>query len=228
MAVRGSGVMAYSALALVASGALTGCTDDGVSLHVICPIVPEIEDNQCTYAADSDTCVLEGVMNLQATTTYGQVLRVESGLKPRARDVPPQSETNGIQVQGAEVELRTPDGRRIDFSGLSNPFSVTATGFVAPGGFAVVGLDLIQPPYWAQLKSGAAETTTPLLAKVVAAIQLWGNTNGSVSVEAGEYLWPIRLISVNPFSSGGDCVTGIEVCGGSFGQDGFAVACYPD
>lgn len=228
MAGRGLWVIAYVALA--ASGAFTGCADDGVSLHVICPIVPEIEDNQCTYDPESDTCVLEGVMNVQATTSYSQVLRVESGLKPRARDVPPQSETNGIQVESARVELLDVAGRRINFAlaGVSgtppNPFSVTATGYVAPGGFAVVGLDMILPAYWERLRNADGSLR---FSKVVAAVTLRGDTSGSVTVEAGEYLWPIRLISVDPSPSGNACVTGVDICVGSFGQDSFAVACAP-
>ena len=80
MAARGCGVFAYCALALVSAGGVSGCVDDGVSLHVTCPVVPTVDNGVCTFDPEADTCVLEGVMNVLATTTYNPVLSVQSGL----------------------------------------------------------------------------------------------------------------------------------------------------
>lgn len=226
---RGYEMFASCALALGAQAAV-GCTDDGVTMHVVCTIPPEVEEGNCTFDSASETCVLNGVMNLLATQTYTQFVAVESGLKPRVRDVPPQGETNGAQVTGARVELRTPAGARIgnlSYLGgadgataisVPNPFNVVASGYVPPGGRAAVGVVMITPAHAAALAQSGAE-------QIVAAVQLLGKTDGEVEFESGEFSWPIRLISASPSRADNQCIVIEEVCGSLLGQDGFALAC---
>lgn len=225
---RGYEMFASCALALGAQAAV-GCTDDGVTMHVVCTIPPAVEEGRCTFDSSSETCVLSGVMNLLATQSYTQYVAVESGLKPRVREVPPQSETNGAQVTGARVEIRTAAGERIrdlsylDADGVTsisvpNPFNVVATGYIEPGGRTAVGVLMITPQHALALAGRGLE-------QVVAAVQLLGKTDGEVEVESGEFSWPIRLISVSPRRADNQCVVTEELCGSMLGQDGFALAC---
>jgi hypothetical protein len=227
MAAR-SGAYVFCACALVALTPLAGCTDDGVSVHVICAIEPELEDDVCTYDPGGDTCLLEGVMNLAATRYYKQNLRVESGLKARAREVPPQAETTRVKLQSAEVELRTAGGARIEFAGdpnldlprLPNPYNVTATGAVAPEGLGASSVTLIAPSHADRLAQKLAGSSL----QIVVAITLKGETDGETAVQSGEFLWPVTLINVSSDPAGNDCQR-MDYCSNAFGQDSFANAC---
>ena len=203
---------------------LGGCADDGVSAHVICAIEPEVEDNVCTYDATGDTCLLSGVMNLAATGYYRQSLRVESGLKARARDVPPQSETARIALQSAKVELRSAAGARINFMNdmLPNPYRVTATGYIPPRGVGASSVTLIAPNYAAALAQQLRNGST----QIVIAVTLEGETDGQTDVSTGEFVWPVTLIHVSSDPAQNDCQM-MDSCAGSFGQDAFATACRP-
>jgi hypothetical protein len=206
------GVIGLAALA-------TGCTDDGVSLHAICPIPPEIEDDACVFDPSSEACVGEGVLNLLSATSYRLNLKVESGLKPRMRDVPVLAEPNGVQITDAEVELRIFNGDVIDFvnDALPNPYPVAASGYADPEGLAAVTLSIIGKDYIDFL-------ATRSLTQIVAAVKLHGITNGHQEVESNEFNWPIRLIKRSPLLSNNQCYRG-EFCADSLGQDGFAEIC---
>jgi hypothetical protein len=211
---------------------MQGCVDDGVSIHVICPIPPTVEDDGCTWEAGGETCAAEGVLNLRAGSFYRMTLRVESGLKPRARDVPPISEPNGVQITKARVELRDASGARIIFgaddegSELKNPFDVVATGYLEPNGLSPTTLVVIPSAYALKLRSNPkVASSNPRLDQVVAAIQLTGKTNGDVTTESAEYQWPIRLINRST-TMGEGCLV-IDTCEGLAGQDSYATVCTP-
>jgi hypothetical protein len=163
--------------------------------------------------------VADGVLNLTAADNYRLNLKVESGLKSRSRDVPVLGETNGMQITRAKVELRDLSGRAFNFSnGLENPYWVSASSYVNPGGFAVVPVTIIGPLYVEQLRAAPD-------AQIVAGVTIHGKTNGQEEVESDEFSWPIRLIKASPLQIDRVCIPGIPFCLGSLGQDGFAQAC---
>jgi hypothetical protein len=229
---RALGVIGLATLA-------TGCSDDGVSLHAICPIPPEVSDDSCTWDPGSNLCVADGVLNLGAADYYRLNLKVESGLKARMRDVPVLAETNGLQIQRAKVEIRLPSGEVLGFPArikpitdaegnqigelnlpaLENPYWVTASGYVDPQGMAVVPITVIGGDFVRRFSEEAQ------LAQVVVAVQLHGKTSGQEDIESDEFVWPIRLIKASPLELAGECTPGIGYCLGSLGQDGFALAC---
>lgn len=225
MAVRSFRSLALVVGALGTQAITQGCVDDGVSMHVICPIPPEVDEGGCTWDPAGDTCVAEGVINLQSATRYGVTLRVESGLKPRARDVPPIGEPNGVQISRARIELRSVDGARVDFldANAPNPFDVVASGFLAPNSAGATTLQIIPQAYLSLLKE-KVDLKDPKWQQLVAAITLRGKTSGDVDVESSEYFWPIRLIRTSTVLTEGACVP-IDTCVGGVGQDGFAQAC---
>lgn len=205
----------------------TACTDDGVSLHTICPIVPDITDNACIWDPGSNLCVADGVLNLDAADYYRLNLKVESGLKSRMRDVPPLGETNGLQITKAWVELRIPSGDTINFEWadntgthkLDNPFWVSASGYLDPMGSVVVPVTIISKEYVERFQASTA------LLQIVATVKLHGKTSGQEEVDSDEFSWPIRLIRADPLQVNNECIPGISYCLGSLGQDGFALAC---
>lgn len=199
-------------------------------MHVICSIQPEVDENGCTWSPDGELCVAEGVLNTRIASNYRMSLRVESGLKPRSRDVPPQGEPNGVQITSARVELRTPDGSR--FTGfntlvdagmgatavkpLSNPYEALATGYLPPNGLSFTSIVVIPREMVEQLSGNA---------QVVAAIKLKGRTNGGLDVESSEFLWPIRIVATSPRKVEGQCSEFETACSSLIGQDGFANIC---
>ncbi|HEX5658917.1 MAG TPA: hypothetical protein VFX59_17100 [Polyangiales bacterium] len=226
MAVRQRMSRALGVIGLTALAA--GCADDGVSLHAVCPIAPELTEGACVYDPGSDVCVGDGVLNVAAASSYRLNLKVESGLKSRMRDVPLLAETNGMQITSAEVELRVPSGGVINlpetkigdvvYPRLDNPLRVSATGYLDPQGSVVVPVVIFGSEY---VRRFAAATN---LSQIVAAVTLHGKTNGDEEVESGEFNWPIRLITANPAQVGGECQE-TSYCASSFGQDSFAQAC---
>lgn len=221
-------VRSVSRRVVAISGALgallsaAACTDDGASLHVVCPIRAEIEGDSCLFAADSEECEFAGVLNLAAATHYDSALSVESGLSPRASDVPPRAEPNRVALNGGEVELRKTNGALINFGGLKNPYPFVGSGTVEPGGRGVMSVTLIPPQYVDLLRENAA-AGDDALDQIIVAVKVKGRTDGQVDVESAEWRWPVRLISTSPVRGAG-CLD-ISYCVALAGMDSFASAC---
>lgn len=230
MAVRSFRSLAFCTSVLGALALTQGCVDDGVSLHVICPIPATITDKSCTWDPATMLCVNEGIMNLAATDSYSTELKVESGLRARARAVPPQGEPNGVQVRSATVELRLTTGELLGFQAgadgkpVLNPFEIPVSGYVAPEGLGAMTVLMVTPAHAAQLRTGTG-SNKPMYPEIVAAVKLKGRTNGQEDVESGEYVWPIRLIGQSLFRADAQCQPGIPFCGSGIGQDMFAYVC---
>lgn len=229
MALQSSRSLAFLVGALGTLGVAQGCVDDGVSMHVICSIQPEVDENGCTWSPDGELCVAVGTLNVRTAVSYTMSLRVESGLKPRARDVPPAGEPNGVQLISARVELRTTSGARLGgFStvvqgtvvALPNPYDAVASGYLPPNGVNATTIVVIPGEYIATLKASG-------LSQIVAAIKLKGETNGTLDVESSDYLWPIRLVATSPVMSENECTSpaDTDVCSSLIGQDAFAYIC---
>jgi hypothetical protein len=212
--------------------AAQGCVDDGVSMHVICSILPEVDENGCTWAADGELCVAEGVLNVRSAANYRMALRVESGLKARSREVPPQGEPNGVQITSATVELRSADGARLAFvandagtpakdamgKDVTNPYRALATGYLPPNGVNFTTIVVIPHEMIVRLDPNA-------FTQIVASIKLNGVTNGGLDVESSEFLWPIRLTATSPVKMEGQCGVYEMSCSSLIGQDQFANIC---
>lgn len=208
--------------ALVAFASISGCADDGASLHVVCPISAEIDGDKCTFDPESGECVLLGVMNLAAASQYDTALRVESGLKPRSSDVPPRAEPNRLSLRGGTVELRKANGSRLDIAGLDNPYPFTGTGSVDPGGQGFTSVTLIPKEYADRLRENVLGADP--LSQIIVAVKVRGITDGGQRVESNEWTWPVRLMFQSPVAGEGGCLK-IGYCLGMEGVDDFAQAC---
>lgn len=214
--VRSRSTSGVALLALLASAPLGSCVADSVSLRNTCALVP---DTDCTFSTGSE-CYIRGMLNLEAATTYTSVLQVTNGLKAREREVPPLSETNGIQIDQVEVEVKDSAGNNLALAGLPNPFTVPASGAIPPGDEGIVGADLLPAAYVTALRALSRLNTINL--SVIAR----GKTSGDVEVETAKWPWYINLIRKSADPAQNQCVI-IEdsVCG--LGQDKFANVCDP-
>lgn len=210
-------------LALFAPIAFGSCAADSVSLRITCNVAPE---GDCTYQA-SGLCQSDGALNVSYARNYWATLRVSNGLKPRDRDVPVQSEPNGVLVYELEIELADSSGKKISFgSGVPNPYTVPATGFVEPGEDGLVGATLIPVAYVRRIismsnNSGMSQVRLNVLAR--------GRSSGDVEVESGNWNWTVELYANNLDwrADARSCTTTEEdVC--TLGQDQFVAVCDPN
>jgi hypothetical protein len=207
--------------ALLAPIALGSCVADSVSLRITCNVVPE---SDCNYTSGG-VCYLRGQLNLAAASNYTSTLAVTNGLKPREREVPPLSETNGVQINEVEVEIRDSAGRKPAFpSALPNPYTVRASGFIPPGEDGLVGAELLPRAYVNALK--AMEAAGRGVGAISLDVIARGKTSGDVEVESGGWPWNINLFQVNVDPAKNECVEEEDkVC--KLGQDEWAGSCNP-
>lgn len=206
--------------ALLAPTALGSCVDDSVSLRITCNMAPS---DDCEYA-EGNECWVSGRLNLAIASSYRAVLRVTNGLKSREREVPPLSETNGIQIYQLEIEVKDTAGNKIGFGRNPNPFTVPASGFIEPNSEGWVGGELLPSTYVKELvtlhTSGKVNTLSlSVLAR--------GKTSGDVEVESGKWPWYISLASASSDPIKRECrPSEDDVC--AWGQDGDAFVCAPE
>jgi hypothetical protein len=213
------GMAALSALLPLVLGS---CVEDSVSLRITCSLVP---DADCTFDTGG-SCYLGGALNLAdgAVTSYYSVLRVTNGLKPRAGDIPPQSEPNGVTINQVEVEITDSAGNKPSFpSGLPNPFTVQATGYADPGESAPVGAELLPTAYVGALRQlYSAGKLTSVRLSVIAR----GKTDGRHTVASAGWPWNIQLVRVSLDPADQRCQP-VEDTVCALGQDQWAGACDP-
>lgn len=213
------------ALTLGVLAVALGCADDGVSMHIVCPIYPEISDTMCTFDASNETCVSTGVMNLAATKRYKLVLRVASGLKPRIREAPVRGETNATYLKSANIELRVPSGERLPLKNakgemLPNPYTALTTGYLTPGGSTAALVTIIDEQLSQYLYPVVNGQNRPLVPQIIVLVKIHGETLGKEQVSTDEFTWALQLES----HTASECIE-IDYCYDLFGQDDYARAC---
>lgn len=204
--------------------ALGSCVADSVSIRVMRNVAPE---DDCTYT-ESGLSMPGGQLNLDVNSSadsYYATLLVANGLKPRARDVPPQSEPNGVTVNELEIEVTDSAGRLPSLpSSLPNPFTVSASGQVEPEGEGLIGVDLLPRPYVSALK--ALNMTSDRIGSLRLSVIVRGRTWGDVPVESGTWLWTIQLVSASQIYDDKQCIVfQDDIC--QIGQDFAVYACHP-
>jgi len=219
--VRSRSTQGVALLALLAPFAIGGCVDDSVSLRITCNVAPE---DDCTFTTGGE-CLVNGTLNvhMSGAQSYRAVLRVVNGLKPRNREVPPLSETNGIQIYQFEVRIKDSAGETLSLGDLPNPYTVPASGFIEPTDEGLVGGDIIPNAYIRQLRTvhGMNAQTTVNLSVIAR-----GKTSGDVDVESAGWPWYINLRAIDTNAANGQCVA-VEDVVCRIGQDGNASVCDP-
>ena len=219
--VRSRSTQGVALLALLAPFAFGSCVDDSVSLRITCDVAPE---DDCTFTTAGE-CLVNGSLNVDESgaQSYRAVLRVVNGLKPRDREVPPLSETNGVQIYQFEVHIKDSAGKTLSLSGYPNPYTVPASGFIEPADEGLVGGDLIPNAYVKALRSvHGGNTQTTINLSVIAR----GKTSGDVDVESGGWPWYINLRALSTDAADGKCVA-VDDVACRLGQDGNTAVCDP-
>lgn len=166
--------------------------DDGASMFVSAQIAA---DNDCVFDV-SNTRVLQGQFNAESRDEYTLFPLINNQLRNRASDAPIRTDPNGIRLMEAEVEIQRSNGDRLDFANLANPFTVPMGDFVAssvdsitPG--QIVGRAQGIPPDYADQLLGNLGDDPEATALVVLKVRVMGKTNGDISVDSQEWLWPV-------------------------------------
>lgn len=179
--------------------AVTGCVDhDAASFFISGAVAPDGDD---CLLEPGNALVSRGVFNVEQRAGYFVFPLYNNQLVSQGSEAPLRADTNGVLIQGAEIELRDAAGVALDFGGLPNPFTVPTSDFVPStpsvnaAGQAVGSILAIPPAYadvlFTQLGGAGGDPAASNI--VVAAISVFGETTGEVDVEADEWLWPIDI-----------------------------------
>ncbi len=200
---------------------LAACAENESSVTLEGVLVPSSSD--CTVTPSGDALrLLRGSLDLAFRTRYDATLLVGNQLTPRGNKAQLRTETQSINLEGAEVRV-TLDGRVVD------EFSVEFGGFVKPASGP-------QPGYGAAhvtLVPDRVGTSTRVLdavtkdgsATLVAYSRVFGTTLGGVPVTSSEFSFAIDVCYgcsiVFPLDAIDDSPEG-PVCsdvGGAFQED---------
>ncbi|MEM9194008.1 MAG: hypothetical protein AAGF12_32835 [Myxococcota bacterium] len=189
-------------LIAVASLSSVGCVDDDGSSVIFAGVIAP--DDECVYAPDQ-TQLLFGRLNLDLATEYRIVVQFNNQLIPQVSNAPLRGETNGVFIQGAEVEIKDAALDTISFAGLPNPFTIRSSGFIQPGGATTAALEVIPPVYFDPLKTITQDGSVTIVVEVRA----FGETSGKIDIEVDDFTWPVTL--TRQFDLGLACTADTEL-----------------
>jgi hypothetical protein len=170
---------------------LAGCTEDNPGLIVIGNVQP---DAMCVYRPAAGSLVARGVYDVAFPHGYYVAPLFNSWLVSRTmiRPIPPMVETNGIQIEGAEVELTAQDGSALPIA--TSAYTVAASAFVPPAlgiapGAGTGLVEAIPASVGTELAGALGSGTTTITARIT----FFGRTAGGSVIDASPWLWPIEV-----------------------------------
>ena len=194
--LRRSGAVALLAAAAALVGA--SCAENDSSIFIRgCMQVTRAD---CTVQVSTTaTLQLEGTIDAVYAGQYICTALVENQMVPEGNQTTLMTETNGVELYDAEVQVLDPS------QGMAalNQFSVPITGYVDPGmtGLAGTGATEIVLVDAATIQKEAAKVASKgTVQTVVASVVVRGRTLGGQEVHTQEFLYPILI------SAGGTCV----------------------
>lgn len=146
----------------------------------------------CEVKADpSSTQLLRGTLDVAFLQSYQGAVLVANQLTPRGVKKQLRTETQGVELQGAEITVTSAQGDVLE------EFSVPAGGFVHSNtsespGYGMAYVTMIPPQLGDRLSSqlggrrGASVT-------VIAGIRVFGTTLGGTEITSGEFTFPIDV-----------------------------------
>lgn len=192
--------------AVLASLALSGCTENHSTIWIARLAAPEAGDGDGTRCAASDTTMVSS--SVTPGSAYSTFLVVSNGVRNNARDL--SNDTGGVILEGIEVTLSDAGGNPV-----GGAFTVPVGGMVPsadsptdPGQFTTFAQ--ILP---ASVTAGLAVDTV-----VIASAQVYGHTLGGHEVESAFFSWPISVVAPSGCTVCSDDASGIDLC--TPGQDG--------
>lgn len=193
--IRGYVVSLLAAGTLVGA-ALPACTTNDQTLFITGALAPPSSrtNGGCTFTNERTQAQLfYGHYDVGLADSYYAVLMVGNQLTPRADLANNRAESNLVHITGGVVRVTDPDGAPI---GSVDGFTSLATGFVSAQAnndpsFTSVGLPVIDAPTTAILRSAVKDRRTSK--SVVAHVKVFGTSLAGMSVESGEFHFPITV-----------------------------------
>ena len=182
-------------MAMVLAVTVAGCNrfpDNG--LQISANLLP---DDACFVDPDQEERLLRGLWDTSFRTPTGEIpdyaiaLQLQSYLISNALEF--QGEQNNIQVDNYDITILLPDGSKPDLGGLTNPYRVSTSAFIAAG---EAGSDPI-PGVGFATGIPAEDYQAALVAlgvnEVVLSIRAGGTTFGGFSQRSAAFNWPVTL-----------------------------------
>jgi hypothetical protein len=195
-----------SAMAL---GAAPGCADNESSIFIRQAQLPVVGQSGALCTIDSSPTSLfitHGVLDVAFSTQYTAFLLVGNQLVQRGESTTVRTETSRVRLEGSEVYLEDAAGNT-----AAGPFTVPGSGFVDPAvgdtpGFGLMDSILVDSHTGQALRSQLMSQPRGTLRRFTAHVKAFGTTLGGVSVESGDFTFPIDvcygcLVSFPPDSS---------------------------
>lgn len=207
---------ALSFLSLCSLGALAagGCADNRTSLFIAGVRYFEPGGDCETDNSLGGNQLLSGSYDPLTGLPYYAWIIVANGLQPLGDNDTLRPETSRIQLQGAEISVRTVTG-----SAAAPSFTINFSATISPDesedpGVAVLPVPILQP----SLNLGPGDYQV--------GITVFGETLGGTDVESGEFDFPVTVVPEGLLFS---CEATIESenvhpCG-TLAQDGYAYPC---
>jgi len=193
--LRRAGALAF--LAAAAAVVSASCATNDSSIFIGGCV--QVARDTCTATLSTTSVInFEGEIDGAFASEYDCLLLVENQMVPRGDPTTLRTETSGVQLYQAEVQVLDPTNGY----GVLSEFSVPITGYIPPsaGGQAGIGgtqVILLDP---ATVKSEAAVAASKSKQQqVVASVVLHGTTLGGIDIATGVWQYPITI------SNGSSC-----------------------
>lgn len=169
---------------------LSACVDNDSSMYVEGVLL--LSPPACEVQADpSATQLLRGTLDVAFLQSYQGAVLVANQLTPRGVKNQLRTETQGVELSGAEIVVTDAQG------GVLEEFSVPTGGFVHSNtaespGYGLAFVTMIPPQLGERLANqlganrGASRT-------VIANIRVFGKTLGGTELTSGEFTFPIDV-----------------------------------
>ncbi len=223
-----------AALALLAAGGTVvgaSCANEDTSIFIRgCLLAPH---DTCTVtAATTSTQLLQGSIDGAYAGEYRCFALVENDMVAQENTNTLMTETDGVQLYEAEVQVLNSQSEVYVFNGVPSQFSVPISGFVDPAssGEPGVGVSLVTLIDAATMQGLSKEVQLAgVQQQVVASVVIKGRTLGGFEVHTNEFLFPITVgyvdscsvpanatcVGGNNTAATGDCLLGQDEPGGT-------------
>jgi hypothetical protein len=213
----------------------------------LCSLIPSCADNNQTIfirqvqALRSPECIVNsdptslvspvGYVDVGVATSFTISPLVGNQLQARGDARQSKTETNRVQIQGAEVELITPTGAAVDLGGAASSYTVIASGTVDPASgadatYGVTSVEILPPAVLAGVRRSLAAVGIGASRTIHAKMRIYGTTLGNTEVETGIFTYPITACygcsiavpadAIDPLISPRNCLGEVE---GNAGAD---------
>jgi hypothetical protein len=182
--------LSYLPLTVALATCTAACADDDSSMYV--EGVLAMQPPACDLKADpSAPQLLRGTLDVAFLQSYQGAVLVANQLTPRGVKKQLRTETQGVELEGAEVTISNAQGDVLD------EFSTPTGGFVhsntseTPGyGLALVTLI---PPQLGDSIGGQLGKNRGASRTVIAGIRVYGTTLGGTEITSGQFTFPIDV-----------------------------------